>query len=132
MPPPSPKSIPARVELYADLPLDRITPVPCMAELEETFGVFLQSLVGAGKVPDAMIVGGGAGNAFAAVQFLGLVDGVDIGGSVRFGRRPDGAAARLDNITRAPGSIIRVLHDLMTGDAEGHPRSATARLGPGP
>ncbi len=147
MAPASPRSIPARVDLYTQLPFEYITRSELMPDgrfeivpvagddpfvdnmrgLGETFGEFLRSYIVAfneipemNTRPDSVFVGGGAGNAFAAVQFFVLADGVDVNASVRFGltplgggRHPDDAAvARLDNYSTVPGSIFRVFRGL--------------------
>ena len=113
-----------------------------MRGMGDTYGEFLRSYVGAfdsipemDSVPDAIIVCGGAGNAFAVVQFLDLAGDLDVSGSVRFGRHSDDAPwAGLDNFTRIPGNVLQVLHDLFIGVAKKHPRlvdPATAHLGSG-
>ncbi len=158
MAPASPRSIPARVDLYTQLPFEYITRSELMPDgryeffpvvgddpfvdnmrgLGETFGEFLRSyIIAFNEIPEmdtrpgSVLVGGGAGNAFAAVQFFVLADGVDVDASVRFGltplgggRHPDDAAvARLDNYTTVPGSVFQVFRGLLAGDSEG-PRDA--------
>ncbi len=165
MAPQSSRSAPDSIDLYAGLLFERITRnelmpdgrfeivtvadddpfVENMRGLVDNFGEFLRSYIIAfnetpkmDSTPGEIIIGGGAGNPFAAMQFHVLADGVNVGGSIRFslapvggGRHPDDApVARLDSYTRVPGSIFQVLRNLFTGDTEGPRKEIIPRASP--
>ena len=149
-----PAKAPDAVRLYANLPLARVRrgemdahggwesgEIPAddpyfegLRAYGDTFGEVLTCFITwFAKTTEAdaeileIVVGGGLGNATAAICFAPLIEDANVVGDIKFSLEPlgggtvpdDAPRSRLDRQATIPGSIFSVLREFFTGASDG-------------